>query len=138
MLPQFVLIRSNMSGYSVDVPCGPWILLSTFLSAICGLFCAPYLASCSGRTSRCFYDAACVNQVDPVQRERGIYGIGGFLALSGQLWILWSPPYLSRLWCVSGWQIRGSKRAHVRCYPKPETLNPKLAFMDVVRGNPRG
>lgn len=33
---------------------------------------------------------------DPAQRERGIYGIGGFLAVTKEMRILWSPPYLSR------------------------------------------
>ena len=111
LLPVFVLIRGAMPDYQVDIPCGLWIFFVTFLSAVLGLFCAPYIASFSCRASRCFYDVACVNQVDPIQREHGIYGIGGFLALSQQLWILWSPPYLSRLWCVSRWQIIGSKGA---------------------------
>ena len=113
VLPQFLLIRSSTVGYEVDISCGPWIFLVTFVSAICGLFCAPYIASCYCRTSSCFYDAACVNQVDPIQRERGIYGIGGFLAISQQLLILWSPPYLSRLWCVSWLQIMREQRSTV-------------------------
>ncbi|CAL1132540.1 unnamed protein product, partial [Cladocopium goreaui] len=32
--------------------------------------------------------------------ERGIYGIGGILSVSKELRVLWSEPYLSRLWCV--------------------------------------
>ena len=32
--------------------------------------------------------------------ERGIYGLGGFLSMSKQLRVLWSPDYLQRLWCV--------------------------------------
>lgn len=32
--------------------------------------------------------------------ERGIYGIGGILSVLKELRVLWSEPYLSRLWCV--------------------------------------
>ena len=30
--------------------------------------------------------------------ERGIYGLGGFLSVAQELRVLWSTPYLSRLW----------------------------------------
>ena len=33
--------------------------------------------------------------------ERGIYGLGGFLKVSKELRVLWSTPYLSRLWQLS-------------------------------------
>lgn len=32
--------------------------------------------------------------------ERGIYGLGGFLQVSKELRVLWSAPYLSRLWSL--------------------------------------
>lgn len=32
--------------------------------------------------------------------QRGVYGLGGFLALSRELMVLWSPPLFTRLWCV--------------------------------------
>ena len=32
--------------------------------------------------------------------ERGIYGLGGFLSVSKELRVLWSTPYLSRLWLL--------------------------------------
>lgn len=41
-----------------------------------------------------------IDQSDPEKIEEGIYGIGGFLSVSRELQVLWSPPYLSRLWCV--------------------------------------
>ncbi|CAE7807455.1 unnamed protein product [Symbiodinium sp. CCMP2592] len=41
-----------------------------------------------------------IHQTDPTLMERGIYGLGGFLKVSKELRVLWSPPYLSRLWCV--------------------------------------
>ena len=39
----------------------------------------------------------------------GIYGIGGFLAVSRELRVLWSPPYLSRLWCVARLRFMGRR-----------------------------
>eukprot|EP00438_Fugacium_kawagutii_P008670 Skav220329 [mRNA] locus=scaffold6510:2947:6258:- [translate_table: standard] len=57
-------------------------------------------------------DVTCIHQEDHALMERGVYGLGGFLARSKKLLILWSPPhlgqkratgcdrYLSRLWCV--------------------------------------
>jgi len=44
-----------------------------------------------------FLDVASINQADEELKERGIYGIGGFLKASKELRILWSRPYLSRL-----------------------------------------
>ena len=132
VLPMFILIRSNIDDYQVDIPCGPWIFFATFLSAICGLFGAPYVGSCFCRKSRCFYDAACVNQVDPMKRERGIYGIGGFLAVSRQLRILWSPPYLSRLWCASWQQMVREQESFLASFFASST------FKDVVQTLERG
>ena len=90
----------------------PWGYLSTFVFALSGLACAPHMCSSWRRTPGCFYDVACVNQGDPEQRERGIYGIGGFLAITKQLRILWSPPYLSRLWCVPFLFSEQNRRLH--------------------------
>eukprot|EP00913_Durusdinium_trenchii_P006785 g6377.t1 len=42
----------------------------------------------------------CIDQTDSELKERGVYGIGGWLSVSTELRILWSPPYFSRLWCV--------------------------------------
>ena len=78
----------------------PWGYLLTFAFALSGLVCAPHICSRLRQAPWCFYDVACVNQANPEHRERGIYGIGGFLTITKQLRILWSPPYLSRLWCV--------------------------------------
>ena len=49
----------------------------------------------------CFVDVACIHQADEDLMRRGIQSIGGFLSVSRELRILWSPVYLSRLWCVT-------------------------------------
>lgn len=48
----------------------------------------------------CFLDVACIHQTDHELMERGVYGLGAFLKRSKELRILWSPPYLTRLWCI--------------------------------------
>ena len=40
-----------------------------------------------------------INQAEE-EKEVGIYAIGGFLAVSEELMILWDRPYFSRLWCI--------------------------------------
>lgn len=47
-----------------------------------------------------FLDVMCIHQVDMEKKERGIYSLGGFLGHSRKLLVLWSPQYLTRLWCV--------------------------------------
>ncbi|CAE7341276.1 unnamed protein product [Symbiodinium natans] len=81
-------------------PTGPWIICAGFLSVIVGLLLAPHLPDSCSRSDLCFMDAACIHQGDPVKKQQGIDAIAGFLSISQQLRILWSPSYLSRLWCV--------------------------------------
>ena len=75
---------------------GPWIPCGAAFGSFIGLVSSPYLPSLFCRREMCFLDAVCINQVNPELKERGIYGIGGFLAVSSELRILWSRPYLSR------------------------------------------
>lgn len=63
---------------------------------ILALLVAPYWPG--HRT--CFLDVVSINQADEHQMEEGIYSIGGFLAVSSELQILWDRPYFGRLWCV--------------------------------------
>ncbi|CAE7438420.1 unnamed protein product [Symbiodinium sp. CCMP2592] len=98
LLPSLPFQVSLPQGPVVNM--APWVHVVSPWIALCGLMCAPYISSSFSSTTRCFLDVVCVNQADELQQERGIYGIGGFLAVSRELRILWSPPYLSRLWCV--------------------------------------
>mmetsp|Transcript_131847 Transcript_131847/g.312536 ORF Transcript_131847/g.312536 Transcript_131847/m.312536 type:complete len:509 (-) Transcript_131847:284-1810(-) len=78
-------------------PLGCWILLSN-LASLVTIFAWPYLPQL--KSMMCFLDAVSINQVDGQLMEQGVYGIGGFLSISQELRILWTPLYLSRLWCV--------------------------------------
>lgn len=79
----------------------PYSTTLGMLGAAIALVSSPILQlECCTAPSYCFLDIACVHQTDPELRERGVYGIGGWLSVSKELRILWSPPYFSRLWCV--------------------------------------
>ncbi|CAJ1338288.1 unnamed protein product [Effrenium voratum] len=85
-------------GTAVHVRVGPWLMVAHLPSILLGFAVAPYLARF--RSDQCFLDVACIHQTDEKLMERGVYGLGGFLARSKTLLILWSKPYFSRLWCV--------------------------------------
>ena len=44
-----------------------------------------------------FIDMASIDQTDAEQKKQGIYSIAEFLRMSGELQVLWSADYLSRL-----------------------------------------
>ncbi|CAE7457556.1 FRQ1, partial [Symbiodinium pilosum] len=77
----------------------PWIRTTSFPAIILGLCLAPYFR-CLFNKEVAFVDMLSIDQTDPEQKELGIYSIGGFLKMSDRLHVLWSPDYLTRLWCV--------------------------------------
>ena len=79
----------------------PWIRLSGLLGFAIGLLTAAYWPSWPLRPSDlAFVDVVSIDQGDPHLTQQGVYGLGGFLALSSELRVLWSAPLFSRLWCV--------------------------------------
>ncbi|CAE7568425.1 unnamed protein product [Symbiodinium sp. CCMP2456] len=99
VLPAPLSFQPDIVDFSDECPLGPWCLLCSFVASLIGLVIAPYGAGLY-KDELCFLDVASIHQTDTDLMERGIYGIGGFLRISHELRILWSPPYLSRLWCV--------------------------------------
>jgi len=81
-------------------PLGCWISCASLVGLLVGLLISPYCPCLDGRPGDCFIDMVSIDQSDPQKIEDGIYGIGGFLNVARELQVLWSPPYLSRLWCV--------------------------------------
>lgn len=47
-----------------------------------------------------FVDKLCIHQTDLEKKTQGICCISGFLKRSDRIVVLWSPQYLTRLWCV--------------------------------------
>lgn len=75
----------------------PWgvVPIATALGA---MFLAPMIPGLRDRMV--FFDAVCINQVDDELMTEGIYSLGGFVAKSKELLILWSHSYFKRAWCV--------------------------------------
>eukprot|EP00435_Cladocopium_sp_Y103_P054017 s338_g17.t1 len=84
----------------VTLPTAPWTIISSMTFLILGFLVAPYLPLLGRASDTCFLDVACVCQSDRELTERAVYGLGGFLVRAHELRVLWSPPYLTRLWCV--------------------------------------
>jgi len=94
ILPFHMNFTAVFEGDSYVFPFGAWGLFLANLAPVVTAIVAP------GGAKDCFLDIVSINQVDEDLMERGIYGLGGCLAVSKELRILWSKPYLSRLWCV--------------------------------------
>lgn len=99
LLPMPLRWVAGTLGFVTPTPFGPWMLITSFLSIILGIFLVPYLPC--RKSEVCFLDVVCIHQTDHELMARGVYGLGGFLRKSAELRVLWSPPYLSRLWCHS-------------------------------------
>lgn len=78
-------------GLTLTYHSGPWLLVAHVPSILLGFALAPYFPSLKNDQS--FLDVTCIHQEDQALMERGVYGLGGFLARSKKLLILWSQPY---------------------------------------------
>lgn len=56
------------------------------------------IARCRRRNA--FVDKVCINQVDNELKRKGILALAGYLKKCDRMVMLWSPRYLTRLWCV--------------------------------------
>jgi len=99
VLPMPLTYRANIMGFVNVCPLGFWIMTCSCLAMGLGLMSTPLWPDrCGHSTDTCFIDVASIHQVDKTLMERGVFGIAGFLSISSEMRILWSPPYLSRLW----------------------------------------
>ncbi|CAE7331809.1 unnamed protein product [Symbiodinium natans] len=96
ILPQFRGTRVVLDS-EPEVPDGYWVLICSTAGAMLGLLAFPYLPS---RSDRCFLDFVSISQTDERLMQEGIDNIGNFLAATGELRVLWSEPYLTRIWCI--------------------------------------
>ncbi|CAJ1390081.1 unnamed protein product [Effrenium voratum] len=97
VLPMPFVYHAHFHDFHQECPFGMWIMSCSSLAQLVGLLASPYLCSSS---PDCFLDVVSINQCQPELTERGVYGLGSFLSISKELHVLWSPPYLTRLWCV--------------------------------------
>jgi len=97
----------HMAAEQCDVHASPWTVIfgGIFLFFGCGLsVLLPF------GTHMCFLDVACIYQGQGEMFERGLYGLGGCLSVSKELRVLYSPPYLSSLWCL--FELVGFRKAN--------------------------
>ena len=74
----------------------PWIWFAGIAAGYVTFLVVPALK----RRRFYFVDGLCISQTDPTLKLQGIRHLGGFVALSRSLLVMWDEQYLSRLWCV--------------------------------------
>ena len=62
------------------------------------------------RRPYCFLDRLCIHQTDATLKRRGIDSLGGFLAHSKRMVVVYSSSYITRLWCV--FELAAKVRTH--------------------------
>lgn len=77
-----------LNGGEYDLTLSHWPSVFGFLGVLIGLGSTPYLPL--KRTS-CFLDVACIHQGEPELLRRGIQNVGGILACSKELQVLYHP-----------------------------------------------
>ncbi|CAE6966319.1 GIP [Symbiodinium natans] len=100
VLPMPFKYQARIFGFNELCPMGFWVLATGFLATVLSLASVSILPHRCHGNDMSFIDVTSIHQVDHMLMERGVYGIAGFLSISSELRILWSSPYLSRLWCV--------------------------------------
>ena len=90
----------NVLGFKASCPFAPWTYITVTLTLHISLFLFPY-CTCARYSPRCFLDVVSIHQTDKIMKQRGVYGLGGFLSVSKEMRVLWSPPYLTRSSIIS-------------------------------------
>ncbi|CAJ1430873.1 unnamed protein product, partial [Effrenium voratum] len=101
VLPMPFSVHVTVLEFQAPCESGFWVVFPSLLIAILSVLVWPWVPEvlCL-KSNKCFLDVVCIHQTDADLKERGIYGLGGFLKVSRELRVLWTSPYLSRLWCV--------------------------------------
>lgn len=127
ILPLPFTLEVDMFAFKGTVSFAFWPMLGGFLGVLSGLILSPYIRPLVPRKQICFLDVVSIHQTDQELMERGIYGLGGFLSVSKELRVLWSSPYLSRLWCV--FELAAYRSA---CPEGKITLKPLFVEMGIL------
>lgn len=90
----------DLGGTSVEVQ---QVLHPLVICPLLGLFALLFWQRLRGRLLRprfVFFDKICIHQTNAEAKAQAILSLSGFLRSSQRLVILWTPRYLTRLWCV--------------------------------------
>ena len=94
--PALLIYVAQFEEFGEVCPFAPWTFVFTLLGAAGAFLLAPYIPDDLSKQHNIFLDVACIHQTQADLKERGIYGIGGWLSATKELRVLWSSPYLSR------------------------------------------
>lgn len=90
-----------LAGEAQDVAHGAWAMLLCPLTFVISMFFGQRLLALVPRRRRlAFVDKFCIHQTDVDRKAAGIESLAGFLSNTRCLLVLWSPHYLTRLWCT--------------------------------------
>ena len=98
VLPLFELWQAIALDFNHVIPSSCWMQVFGLIGVLSGCLLFPHMPFY--KKDKCFLDFACIDQTDKTKTRQGIMSISAFLAASEELRVLWSPPLLSRLWCV--------------------------------------
>ncbi|CAE7237461.1 unnamed protein product [Symbiodinium sp. CCMP2592] len=110
LVPVISYTSFSYQGFTAECPFSGLGLFVALPLSVLTFFLAPYFPDIGKERQACFLDVVSINQVDPEMMRQGIYGLGGFLNASEELRILYSAPYLTRLWCV--FELAAFRRAN--------------------------
>ncbi|CAJ1343919.1 unnamed protein product [Effrenium voratum] len=101
------------------LPNALWVQLSVFAVFPLVLCFWQRIRSIFAKPAVVFLDKLCIAQHDEELKQKGIFGLAGFLDHSRQLTIFWSHRYFSRLWCTYevGTFLRAKKQKPILVIP---------------------
>lgn len=92
-----VLVAGSFSGVASEYQ--DWLAVTLLYSPILVFFLTFFL----GHLPRCktfWFDGACVNQTDMLEKAAILQAIPAFVANSTEMLVLWDDEYFQRLWCI--------------------------------------
>ena len=94
VLPLPLTTTVDTLDFHQEIPVAPWTYLAGTVAIPMSFLSFPYWSFAS---VKCFLDVVSIHQTDHARKLQGVYGLGGFLRISEEMRVLWSPPYFTRL-----------------------------------------
>lgn len=109
-----VSVTGGFLTHYAELPTPRWAVSIGYLTFIIFLFFWQNFRDMLLKPRLAFLDKFTIPQEDEELKERCILGLAGFLTSSRQFLILWSEPYIDRIWCIyeltTFMRLHGGKR----------------------------